>query len=101
MGLTVQLVDEDGQVIEELFDVHGAVDEIVYSAPRDGRMVSFIDPYGDTVFNAVQAPVFIEEWDRLAPSPERETDRGVWQAVRDLAERCVREPHHYLKFLGD
>ena len=28
-------------------------------------------------------------------------DHGVWHTFRDFVERCLTEPHQYLRFVGD
>jgi hypothetical protein len=64
-------------------------------------MLSLIDPYGDTIFNGLQMKVFIPEWDLLTRGVSDDEGKKTMAEVRRLAERCSREPHHYLCFRGD
>lgn len=60
-------------------------------------MLGALDPYGDAVFNRLQIPALLEELDRLPV--ER---GGAWVAeARALCEVALREPHHYIVFVGD
>jgi hypothetical protein len=72
-------------------------------APDDlnGHCLRYIDWYGDTVFNRLQAAKFLEEWGALRQSgADPETDR-VFEGIRRLAEQLRDENHLYLKFYGD
>jgi hypothetical protein len=61
----------------------------------------FIDLYGDTIFNPLQAAAMLEEWDRLRPSFSWHNSEALWAEIRDLAIRCSEEPHTYLRFIGE
>ena len=103
MGIAVVLQNEKcDHISETLHDPHGV---IVLSLPdlADGAYscVRFIDPYGDTIFNPLQAAVMIEEWDRLKHSFSEENAETLWADIRELIVRCSEEPHTYLKFVGD
>ncbi len=60
-----------------------------------------IDPYADTTFNGLQARVLLEEWEALALRLTKDADREVWRKVRTYIERCLQEPHLYIKFIGE
>jgi hypothetical protein len=61
----------------------------------------FVDPYGDTIFNQLQLPVLLKEWEHLTQLSSNDAERHAMQAVRDLLEYCLAEPHRYLRFYGD
>ena len=63
--------------------------------------VRFIDPYGDTIFNSLQAAVMIGEWDRLKHAFSEQDAETLWADIRKLIIHCSEEPHTYLKFVGD
>ena len=103
MGIEVVLQDERGNNLSEtLRDPGGA---IALSLPdlADGAYscVRFIDPYGDTIFNRLQATIMTEEWDRLEYSFSERSAETLWADIRGLIVRCSEEPHSYLKFIGD
>ena len=61
----------------------------------------FIDPEGDTFFNCLQMPVFIEELDRLLPQAKPGPERNGMLRLRTMAEFSLLRPHQYLVFVGD
>ncbi len=101
MGIVVQLVDERGRLLATAADPHDFVDRVADRAHDDLRMLSWLDPYGDTVFNQLQMPAFLDDWSRIRAFIAGDRDAETWRRVRDLAERCAREPHVYLRFTGD
>lgn len=103
MGITAVLQDERcNEICEAVQDPNGV---IALSLPRldddTYSCVRFIDPYGDAVFNSLQATVMIEEWNRLKKSFSERNAEKLWADVRELIVRCSEEPHTYLKFIGD
>jgi len=64
-------------------------------------MLGFIDEYGDTLFSRVQMQLFIPEWDRLMQNVTDIVDAEFLLKVRQMAERCAKEPHIFLRFVGD
>ena len=103
MGIEVVLQNEKSDSISETVHDAQAVIVICLSDFADSAYscVRFIDPYGDAVFNRLQAIVMIEEWDRLRHSFQERNAETVWSDVRKLIVRCSEEPHTYLKFIGD
>ncbi|HVI93991.1 MAG TPA: hypothetical protein VM753_08290 [Anaeromyxobacter sp.] len=102
MGLTVVLESETGEPIEQVEDPTNVLHRLLPS-PKDGRYVwlGTIDWYGDTVFNHLQAPRFLEEWRRIMASASAPGDAGLLQAIAALAEKVANGLHLYLKFYGD
>ena len=44
---------------------------------------------------------FLIEWDRLTQTLADPNQRKIASEIRRLAERCQREPHTFLRFIGD
>jgi hypothetical protein len=103
MGIEVVLQDERHNDISEM--VHDPDEVLAASLPdmADGSYscLRFIDPYGDTIFNPMQAAVMIDEWDRLKRSFSERSAVPLWADIRKLIVRCSEEPHTYLRFVGD
>lgn len=103
MGIEVVLQDERCSDASEM--IHDPEGVIVLSLPdpADGSYscVRFIDPYGDTIFNRLQAAAMIAEWDALKDSFLLKNAGELWADVRGLIVRCSQEPHLYLRFVGD
>jgi hypothetical protein len=64
-------------------------------------MLGFIDPYGNTLFSGVQMQLFIPEWDRVMQNVTDRDDAEFLLKVRQMAERCMKHPHIFLRFVGD
>lgn len=103
MGMSVVLQDEKCGHISPIITDSSSV--ILQSLPNesDGSyvLIQFVDPYGDTVFNRLQARALIGEWDRLRPSFVKRNAEELWVEVRKLIVQCSEEPHTYLRFIGD
>ena len=103
MGIAVVLQDERCNNISKIVNDPAGVIILSLSELADGACscVRFIDPYGDTVFNPLQAAVMIEEWERLRHSFTDRNADTLWADIRELIVHCSEEPHTYLKFIGD
>ena len=103
MGISVVLRDETNTNMSEIVpDADGVIartvpclDDTSYNCLR------FIDPYGDTVFNRLQSAVALQEWDRLKFAFAQANAESLWGEVRELLARCSREPHTYVRFIGE
>jgi hypothetical protein len=99
MPWTVRIVNEEGKRVSD-----GDVTlefRVLDSLPAGARMLEGIDRYQDTTFNSQQLRLLLGEWDALLPQITDANDRVAWKQIRDYAGRCIREPHTYLKFIGD
>lgn len=67
-------------------------DEYVY--------LNCIDPYEDTVFNYLQIPYFLAEWEKLSSTVEILEHRQFMAKVAEFARRAQRK-FLYLRFVGD
>ncbi len=103
MTMSVVLQDERCNDVSET--VHDPLGVIAASLPHPSDStygcVRFIDPYGDTIFNRLQAAVMVEEWDRLKLAFSERGAEALWTEVRELIVRCSEEPHTYVRFVGD
>jgi hypothetical protein len=94
----VQLEDERGEKLERLDDgVHRFRLSIDDSASLCWR---YIDEYGDTTFNRLQMPAFLNELAGLGVKAAS-SDRKVLDGIERLAISCRDSVHLYLKFYGD
>lgn len=60
----------------------------------------FINPYGDTIFNYLQARLILKEWDGLRDAFFSKNADNLWEDVRKLIELCSNQDNAYLKFVG-
>ena len=99
MPFNVRLETRSGQVLSEITGMLGSFlpqfDNLSFP------MLRLIDPYDDTVFNRLQAKVFLEEWLRLKQAAERQNEQRHWREVERIANECLLEPLRYVRFVGD
>ena len=102
MGLTVVLENERGEPLEQVEDPTNILHRLL-PTPEDTRYrcLGAIDWYGNTVFNYLQAPQFLEEWRRIANQVSGSAESTVMKPIEKMAERVANERHLYLKFYGD
>ena len=98
MGLTVRLQDERGKPVSEA-DI--GIDFRIPTGDPSFRLLCYIDPYGNTVFNQLQMETFLAEWEKVRREARTEDDTTAWSSVKQLATRCKDEVHLYIRFIGD
>ena len=97
MGWTVIKEDEDGNAIETLsgeFKIPDSEDTTL-----NLRILKYLDPYGDTTFNAYMFEDLILDLIFLK-STVLKTDLLIDKVIA-LANECDNDVHVYLKFYGD
>lgn len=101
MGLTIRLEGENGNEIESFEDKDLFQTIIPDYNDKNSYCLRFIDLYGDTTFNNLQAPNLIDELEqKLDDSISIDLKDLILNIIR-LANRCRNEVHLYLKFYGD
>jgi len=102
MGITVLLVTEGGEILDEAGDPLNHLHRML-PVPEDPAyvLVNSIDWYGDTIFNRLQMPRFAAEWAKLRDAAASVDAADLYTRVISMAERCEAEVHVYLKFQGD
>ena len=102
MGIDVRLENSKGEALESMLDPHSYLPRILKRIDESEHLlINGIDFYGDTVFNRLQAPRLIGEWQRLVRLSSSDEERVFLETVLRLIERCQDEVHRYLKFIGD
>jgi hypothetical protein len=94
MRLDISLEDEKRKIIEALDDVLLIEDSI---SLNDFKLLRYLDPYGDTIFNYNQIDDLIADLERL----DMLATSAIIKQIIALAERCKEKVHTYLYFNGD
>lgn len=97
MAIDVEWQDERGETLEryEGLSIDARLSE---RSSQGSRCLRFIDPYGDTTFNAAQIAVLEEELASVAGDDEvGEQAKSLLVFVKQYSDRL----HRYLKFIGD
>jgi hypothetical protein len=104
--IRVELRTERGDAVRNLSDPSGGTFDAAGDFDRllggtDG-LLRYVDPYGDTVFNGIQAADLVGEIERLATSDNvTDLERRGLDRLRVMAERCRDAVHLYIWFIGD
>jgi hypothetical protein len=103
---------EDGRHVRELddpagglFDAAGDVDrllELAQYAPAGGyRLLHYVDPDGNTMFNTLQMTDLLADIEHLLATTTIDIERRGLERLRVLAEACRSGGLLYLWFYGD
>ncbi len=103
MGISTQLVSERGEVIEEVFDEQSRLNPLIESVPQyeSTHCIQYMNPYGDTIFNSLQLPRFLDEWKMVEEQAVTQEEKDLVAAVQRLALLAEEENHMYLRFVGE
>jgi hypothetical protein len=102
MALAVALQTERGEVIERVIDVEGALSRLLPNPDNRGyHLLCGIDRYGDTVFNRVQAPLFLSEWRKIEAGAASDYERQLCVSIKQLVLTMQDGVHLYVRFIGD
>jgi hypothetical protein len=101
MGFEVNLQGERGDVLASVGDPKNLLHRLFERSIADVPHLEEIDWYGDTVFNHMQMPRFLSEWEALAKHCESAEETELVNEIKALAERCQGAVHLYIKFIGD
>jgi hypothetical protein len=96
-------VERGGPAISTLPDPRGILTGLLLNLDLGGTIcLRFVDPWGDTMFNAAQAAVLGSELRELLRTGDlSEEQRNAVCSMQMLADRCAAEVHTYLTFVGD
>ena len=88
--------------IREIVDAAGALAFVLQQDnPKEFPFLGHVDPYGDTIFNTVQASPVLEEWRRLEGPMTLKGQRNFYKAVEEMLVEVESGTHVFLRFVGD
>lgn len=97
MAIDIEWQDERGA---RLLRYQGPpIDALPERASESSSCLRFIDPYGDTTFNARQVAVFEEELALLIDAEDEVA--AAADALLSFVKQLEDRTHCYLKFIGD
>ena len=104
MGINVQLKSEAGEKLDEVFDPHMTLSRAAIKAFSGTRLLKYLMPYGDAIFNQLQANDLALDIRDIQAA--RQAQRGtrlfdLLAQIEPLVEKLSRESHLYLWFVGD
>lgn len=102
MGLSIVLQDERGARVDGVLDPTNVLHRLLPTAgDTSSRCLRYVDWYGDTVFNRLQMGDVLDELQTLFRNARAGEEKELLGRIIDLANKCKREPHLYVKFSGD
>lgn len=105
MALTIALESERGDQRAIVLDERGLLINLIRKAARKDaahlRLLDYVDPYGNTVFNRLQMPQVSRELDDLLSSAESPEARELLSSVQTLVRQAQEGVHLYLRLIGD
>jgi hypothetical protein len=114
MPIRVELRTERGEVVRGLvdpgggmFDAAGHFDRHLFGDARVGvagatfRLFQYVDPYGDTMFNALQMDDLLSDIEVARGRTSDELECRGLDRLRLIAETCRDSTHLYVWFVGD
>ena len=101
MGFAINLETERGEILATLLDPTNLLHRLLERSSGLEPILEEIDWYGNTVFNRLQIPRFLSNWETLASQAQNPNELEMVNHVKALAIRCGKSVHLYLKFVGD
>jgi len=102
MGVDVYRNGENGEQLEFLADASGILARLIDLARKSGEfpLLKYVDPFGDTLFNRLQLPEFVEECRRLLTLTAGAEETEFIHHVIAIGERAD-EQIDYVLLVGD
>ncbi len=101
MGINVQLRSEGGEIFEQVYDLDNALSLATQRELTETRLLKYLVPWGDSVFNQAQAVDLDRDVSELLQTRLDRDLKAVLQHARPLLERLGSDAHLYLWFVGD
>jgi hypothetical protein len=104
MGIDVHLKSDTGEILDEVADHDMTLSRAATGAFSGSRLLKFLTPWGDAIFNQLQAgDLALDIRDTRATMQASKDTRllELLDKIEPLVEKLSRESHVYLWFVGD
>jgi hypothetical protein len=101
MGINVRLQTENGIVLAEVLDTQMVLSRAAQRAFVGTRLLKYLQPWGDTVFNQTQADDLHADIAAAMNARAGTPLVDLLTEIKPLVSRLSRETHAYLWFIGD
>ena len=101
MPINVYLQSVDGKKEDQVFDLHNSLARVWPVGNSSFPLLQYIDPYGNTIFNGPQMDQVRKELSLLIEKVTTEEQKTMLRKIDEIAERCQKHPHKFLRFRGD
>lgn len=98
----IRLEDNQNTVVEEIQDKVGLIDNVLVPWARLNKgQFQYVDPYGTTSFNGLQAESLLTELEGASRHVTDLMEAEVLRSLQRLARQCSEGSHLLLKLYGD
>jgi hypothetical protein len=101
MGIDVRLKQESGEVLAEVGDPKMILARATKHAFSETRLLRYVVPWGDAVFNQAQANDLASDIVEVKSSTADADLLNILARIEPLVARLSGETHAYLWFVGD
>jgi hypothetical protein len=101
MGIDVRLKGEGGNVVAEVGDANMVLSRAAQGGLSETRLLRYLMPYGNTVFNQAQADDLEDDIQELIRAQAGTALGDLLTKILPLVERLTSAVHLYLWFIGD
>ena len=101
MGIDVRLKGEDGKALAEVLDGKMVLAPAATTRFSETRLLRYVMPYGDAVFNQAQAGDLRDDLLCILDSEHGGPLADMVNAILPLVDQLASEVHLYLWFIGD
>jgi len=101
MGIEVRLKRENGEILAEVDDHQMALSRATAGPLTSTRLLRYLMPWGDAVFNQAQANDLRDDVRELLRTHGGTPLGDVLAQVEPLIDQLSVETHAYLWFIGD
>lgn len=101
MAIDIYLQSADGKKHGQVFDLNNSLSRLWPIGDSSFPLLQYLDPYGDAIFNRSQMPEIRKELELLHQRSATEEQRTVLVQILGLVKKAEKEPHWFLRFVGD
>jgi hypothetical protein len=101
MGINIQLRSEGGEIVAEIDDARMTLSRAAQRAFPGTRLLKYLMPWGDAVFNQAQAADLGDDIRDILQSHSGTPLGDKLVQVQGLVDQLASEAHLYLWFVGD
>jgi hypothetical protein len=99
--MRIILEDENRNLIKQIPILTPDFGKLCWEFTQNSKLLKYIDPYGDTVFNHLQMDDLIAEITDLLNTHGFKYPNNYLKDILILAKECKDGIHKYIRFYGD